>query len=276
MIRIGTSGFSYDDWKGRFYPDSIKKADMLRYYARQFNTCEINSSYYTIPGEASFAGMARKTPDDFEFVVKAHKDMTHAKQPERELFEIFLGSIGPLKHEGKFGCVLAQYPQSCHYSDENKDRLLQFRDWIGDTTTVIEFRSADWVRDETFDLLRELNFGFCSVDEPHLEGLMPGVTAATSDIGYVRFHGRNYRQWHQHEQAHERYNYLYSEEELQPWVPKVTDIEHKTAKTYVFFNNHYQGKSAQNARMFAAMLGMELPQLETVEPGGQMTLGEGF
>jgi len=105
---------------------------------------------------------------------------------------------------------------------------------------------------------------------------MPDVTAATSQIGYVRFHGRNVKQWFNHEHPHQRYDYLYNEEELKPWVPKVTDIERKTSKTYVFFNNHYQGKSAQNARMFAAMLGMDLPNLEMSEPGGQMTLGEGF
>ncbi len=276
MIRIGTSGFSYDDWKGHFYPQNLAKKDMLGYYARVFNTTEINSSYYNIPGEASFAGMARKTPDDFEFVVKAHKDMTHAQQPDKNLFDIFLGSIGPLVDAGKFGCVLAQYPNGYRYSEENKDRLRQFRDWIGDTPTVIEFRNADWLNDDTFSLLRELNFGFCAVDEPQLRNMMPDVTAATSQIGYVRFHGRNVKQWFNHEHPHQRYDYLYNEEELKPWVPKVTDIERKTSKTYVFFNNHYQGKSAQNARMFAAMLGMDLPNLEMSEPGGQMTLGEGF
>lgn len=276
MVRIGTSGFSYDDWKGHFYPQRLAKKDMLDYYARVFNTTEINSSYYAIPGAASFASMAKKTPDDFEFVVKAHKDMTHVEKPDRTLFDIFLGSIQPLKDAGKFGCILAQYPNGCHYTDENKTKLREFRDWIGDTPTVVEFRNSDWVNEDTFELLRELNFGFCSVDEPHLKGLMPGVTAATSNIGYVRFHGRNAANWFNHEESYQRYDYLYSEEELAPWVPKVTDIEHKTSKTYVFFNNHYQGKSAQNARMFAAMLGMDLPLLEMVEPGGQMTLGEGF
>lgn len=274
MVRIGTSGFSYDDWKGRFYPSRLAKKDMLGYYARVFDTTEVNSSYYAIPGAASFAGMAKKTPDNFEFVVKAHKDMTHVDKPDRELFEIFLGSVQPLKEAGKFGCVLAQYPNGCHYSEENKDKIRQFRDWIGDTSTVIEFRNADWVNEDTFALLKELNFGFCSVDEPRLNTLMPSVVEATSNIGYVRFHGRNAANWFKHEESYQRYDYLYNEEELRGWVPKVTDLESMTAKTYVFFNNHYQGKSAQNARMFASMLGMDLPLLETVEPGGQMSLGE--
>lgn len=276
MIRIGTSGFSYDDWKGQFYPERTAKKDMLAYYARCFNTTEINSSYYAIPGAASFAAMAKKTPDDFEFVVKAHKDMTHVENPDPKLFDIFLGSIQPLREAGKFGCVLAQYPWSFRNTPESVVKLREFRDRIGDLPTVMEFRNADWVSEDTFGLLRELDFGFCAVDEPHLKGLMPPVTAATSGIGYVRFHGRNAKNWWKHEESYQRYDYLYSEEELTEWVPKVADLDGQTSKTYVFFNNHYQGKSAQNARMFASLLGMDLPLLETVEPGGQMSLGEGF
>jgi len=265
MILIGTSGFSYDDWKGRFYPEHIDKRDMLAYYARSFNTTEINASYYAIPGAASFAAMARKTPDDFQFVVKAHKDMTHIEEPQREVFDAFVGSIQPLRDAGKFGCMLAQFPWGFKCTAENGTKLREFREMAGDLPTVIEFRNADWVNDETFDLLRELDIGFCSVDEPHLKGLMPPVAAATSSIGYVRFHGRNAKSWWHHEEAYQRYNYLYSEEELGPWVPKVRGLEGDTSKTYVFFNNHYQGKSVQNARMFAKLLGMELPLSETVE-----------
>ncbi len=242
----------------------MAKKDMLDYYARRFKTTEINSSYYAIPGAASFAGMARKTPDDFEFVVKAHKDMTHGEELQPEIFDIFRGATQPLREAGKFGCMLAQFPWSFRHNDENVGKLRQFREMVGDLPTVIEFRNAEWVSDETFGLLRELDFGFCSVDEPHLKGLMPPVAAATSNIGYVRFHGRNAKKWWQHDQPHERYDYLYSEEELQPWVPKVRDIEADTSKTYVFFNNHYRGKSAQNAQMFAKLLGLELP-LESVQ-----------
>lgn len=265
MILIGTSGFSYDDWKGRFYPERISKKDMLPFYARQFNTTEINASYYAIPGASSFAGMAKKTPDGFEFVVKAHKDMTHIEEPQREVFEIFLGSIQPLREAGKFGCMLAQFPWSFKCTEENSARLRDFRDLLGDLPTVIEFRNVDWVNEDTFGLLRELNFGFCSVDEPHLKGLMPPVAAATSSVGYVRFHGRNAKNWWKHEESYQRYDYLYSEEELGDWIPKVADIEAQTTKTYVFFNNHYQGKSAQNARMFAQMLGLPMPLSETVD-----------
>lgn len=275
MIYIGTSGFSYDDWKGFFYPEKLNTKDMLKYYAHQFPAVEINSSYYAIPGARSFASMVDKTPDGFKFAVKAHKDMTHAENPDPNAFDMFLGAITPLQEAGKFGCMLAQYPWGFKKTPENKDELRRFRERVGDLPTVIEFRNAEWVEPETFQLLTELNFGFCSVDEPHLKGLMPDVTAVTSSIGYVRFHGRNAQKWWKHDQAYERYDYLYSEEELQEWVPKVENVSLQASDTYLFFNNHFQGKAANNARMLARMLGLPLPTEELAgEP--QLSFGDDF
>jgi len=275
MICIGTSGFSYDDWKGHFYPERIAKKDMLGYYAAVFNTVEVNSTYYAIPPAYTFETMMRKTPDGFTFAVKAHKDMTHAETAQPESFSSFIDSVRPIVDSGKLGCVLAQFPWSFRCSEENAVRLREFRERVGELPTVVEFRNAEWVNEGTFSLLRELGLGFCSVDEPALKGLMPRVAAATSGIGYVRFHGRNAQKWWKHEESYERYNYLYTDEELGEWVPKVHDLEGKTERTYVFFNNHYQGKSAQNARMFAKMLGLNLPAGAGVE-SAQMTLGDGF
>ena len=272
MLYWGTSGFSYDDWKGHFYPDRIGKKDMLCYYTRLFNAVEINSTYYAIPGAKSFYGMAVKTPEHFRFVVKAHRDMTHSTDSDSRSFDSFIGAITPLQEAGKLGCILAQFPWSFKRTKENEIRLREFREKIESLPAVVEFRNADWVVSDTFHLLRELNFGFCCVDEPELKGLMPKVTATTSDVGYVRFHGRNAKDWWQHEQAYQRYNYLYSGEELAEWVPRVKEIGERAKDIYLFFNNHYQGKSAQNAKMFASMLGVSVPEaLETI--GEQLTLG---
>lgn len=273
MIYIGTSGFSYDDWKGRFYPEGISRRDMLAYYAARFNAVEINSSYYALPGAASFASMARRTPEGFRFAVKAHKDMTHAESPDAEMFDRFLDSIRPLRDAGKLGCALAQFPWSFKRTPRNVELLREFRERVGDLPTVVEFRNADWVNDETFGLLRELGLGFCSVDEPGLKGLMPPVAEATSDVGYVRFHGRNAAKWWKHEQAYERYDYLYTEDQLSEWIPRVTRIDSRARETYVFFNNHYQGKSAENARMFARMLGMQEPPNHGSGDSPQLTFG---
>lgn len=260
MIYIGTSGFSYDDWKGHFYPEHISKKDMFAYYTSCFNTVEINSTYYLIPPARTFAPMDRKTPKDFKFVVKAHKDMTHIEKPLKTTFDSFLESIKPLNESGKLGCILAQYPWSFKYSPENIEKLTDFKSRVGDISTVIEFRNSEWLNEEVFTLLRKLNIGFCCVDEPELKGLLPRITQVTSNIGYVRFHGRNAKDWWEHEHAYQRYDYLYTEDELQEWVPKVESIQQSAETTYLFFNNHYQGKSAQNAGMFAKMLNINIPK----------------
>ena len=273
MIYIGTSGFSYEDWKGYYYPEHIAKKDMLPYYAQEFPAVEVDSTYYAIPGPATFVAMDRKTPKDFRFVVKAHKDMTHAEEPNPDAFDAFTKAIEPLRESGKLGCVLAQLPWSFKATPGNLERLRSIRYMLGTLPTVIEFRNAEWVGEETFALLRELDLGFCCVDEPRLHGLMPPVAAATSEIGYVRFHGRNAKQWWKHEQAYQRYDYLYSEDELREWVPKTREIMDQAADTYLFFNNHYQGKSAQNAKMFAQMLNLKLPG-EVHYHGRQMTLDQ--
>ena len=253
-IRIGTSGFSYDDWRGYFYPEEIRKVDMLRYYASRFDAVEINSSYYNIPSPDTFARMADKTPDRFEFVVKAFKDITHSPDADISVFHDFISSIYPLRESGKLGCVLAQYPWGFKKSSVNMERLHQLREEFGDIPVVVEFRNFSWVGEDTYDLMRSLNLGFCCIDEPMIRGLMPRVAIATSRIGYVRFHGRNAEKWWDHNEGWERYDYLYSETELSEWIPMVADICTETEKTYVFFNNHYHGKSAQNAHLFARML----------------------
>jgi uncharacterized protein YecE (DUF72 family) len=253
-IRVGTSGFSYDDWKGAFYPEKIGKGDMLSFYGEQFRTVEVNMSFYAIPAPSAFAGMARKTPDGFEFVVKAPKDLTHAPEVDPEVFTRFIGSIQALADSGKLGCVLAQYPWSFKKTEENAGRIRQLREAFGELPVVVEFRNIEWLGKYTFELLKENHLGFCCVDEPDLKGLMPGVVAATSSVGYVRFHGRNAEKWWQHEESWQRYDYLYSSDELKEWVPKVHDLQSVTGKTYLFFNNHYQGKAAKNALAFAAML----------------------
>jgi uncharacterized protein YecE (DUF72 family) len=258
-ILIGTSGFSYEDWRGYFYPQELPKKEMLNYYAEHFPTVEVNATYYSLPHPATFYQMARKVPPGFEFVVKAHKDMTHAAEFLPDAFQQFRAALEPLREAGMLGCVLAQYPWSFKAIPENRNALQQLRVELPELPVVVEFRNAGWVSDDTFALLRELQFGFCCVDEPHLKGLMPRIVKATSPIGYVRFHGRNADKWWRHEQAYERYDYLYSEEELAEWVPKIRDLSEETEKTYLFFNNHYEGKAGQNAQMMAQLLNLTLP-----------------
>lgn len=262
-ILIGTSGFSYDDWRGFFYPKDLPKREMLPYYAGVFPTVEVNATYYTLPHPATFLQMSRKVPDDFLFAVKAHRDMTHSGgELNEEAFAGFRRALDPLLERGMLGCVLAQFPWSFKPTADNEAYLRTFREQLPDVPTVVEFRNAAWVSDRTLNLLRELGMGFCCVDEPGLKGLMPRIAASTSPIGYVRFHGRNAQKWWKHDHAWERYNYLYSEEELQSWVPKIQGLAEETDRLFVFFNNHYEGKAGQNARVLAQLLNLTLPGVE--------------
>jgi uncharacterized protein YecE (DUF72 family) len=267
-ILLGTSGFSYEDWRGFFYPEALPKREMLAYYAQHFPTVEVNASYYAMPGAATFEQMSRKVPEGFTFVVKANKEMTHAEALRPVVFSQFREALAPLLDRGNLGCVLAQFPWSFRHDAAGREYLQEFRELIGDVATVVEFRNSAWVgpstgvRDETFALLRELGLGFCCVDEPRLKGLMPPIVAATSPIGYVRFHGRNAAKWWRHEHPYERYDYLYTEDELAEWAPRIQSLAEETERTYVFFNNHYQGKAGQNARMMANLLNLALPLAE--------------
>src|SRR5437660_12606963 len=258
MIYIGTSGYSYQDWKGPYYPENIKDNEMLPFYAKDFNATERNYTYYRMPAARTLAAMASKVPEGFVFTIKAPKELTHQSEEEGgrslENFTMFRQALQPLVDEGKFGAVLAQFPNSFKPTPENRDYLSVFRDRMGDLPVVVEFRNAAWVTDETMELLRENNLGYCCVDEPHLKGLIPPIAVATAPIAYVRFHGRNAQKWWRHDEAYERYSYSYKPEELQEWVPKIEKLENTAKETFVFTNNHYQGQAVQTANQLKELL----------------------
>ncbi len=243
MIRLGVSGWSYDDWIGPVYPANLPKRDWLPFIAQQVDTLEVNVTYYRVPGQKTIDGWVERTPEGFLFAVKAHQSLTHERRSPD--FKAFSDSLGPLIKSGKLACVLAQFPYSFGASDQNRAYLLSLRDGLQDMPVVIEFRNRSWLVDTTFDLLEELRLGFCAVDEPQLKNLMPPVVKATGPVGYVRFHGRNSEKWWQHEAAWERYDYTYRPEELQEWLPKLKQLEADTDVTLVYANNHYRGQSLQ-------------------------------
>jgi uncharacterized protein YecE (DUF72 family) len=249
VLKVGTAGYKYEDWVGRVYPANLRERDFLPYLSQFVDCVEINASFYSLLSPYTYKSMVRKTRDDFEFIVKAHKAFSHEPDKVSEVLQPFKESLQPLIDAGKLGCVLVQFPQRFHNTPENRDHLQKVVDWLGDFPLVVEFRHISWVHESVFDFLKQLGVGFVCVDEPKLPGLMPPVTVATSPIGYVRFHGRNAEKWHHHEHAWERYDYLYSEDELREWIPKLKQLVQQTEKTYAIFNNHWQGKGFVNAQM---------------------------
>lgn len=263
MIRIGTSGFSYDDWEGPFYPEGMPARDRLSHYAGTFDTVEIDSSYYGIPKASTLAAMAAKTPAGFLFCVKAFQGMTHSREDNAAVFRQFIEALAPWIEQARLGCVLAQFPSSFRNISSNRDYLCLLRERMGDVPTVVEFRHRDWITHGTLDLLRAQGLGFCCVDQPRFESLVPPLAAATSRIAYVRFHGRNAAKWWRHEHAWERYDYRYSAEELAPWIPRIEQLAAESEVVFVYANNHWMGQAIDTARQLRLMLGREGPAPQT-------------
>jgi len=252
-IRIGTSGYSFADWIGPFYPAGIQKGKMLDYYVGHFNTVEINSTYYRIPEKYVFYHLDKKTPEGFEFIAKLNKDTTHSPVKKTEALDGLLGALNPLQESGKLKGLLAQFPWGFKSSETNLAYIRDIRSKCRHIPLFVEFRHASWDREDVFEFLKNNDIGYCCVDEPPLAGLMKKQSVSTTDTGYVRFHGRNAKTWWDSSQG-DRYDYLYNERELEEWLQRIRLLRNKTSKTYIFFNNCHQGHAVKNAKMLIDML----------------------
>jgi len=246
---LGTSGWSYKEWVGPFYP---KAAKMFSYYARFFNTAEINSTFYRYPSKATIYGLYRSSPRDFLFSAKLPRLITHDKRldpalkVENDLLR-FLELLNPLKASGKLGCLLIQLPPSFVY-ERDHGNLEAFLGMLPkDYEFAAEFRDYSWMRNDTRELLKKHNVAYCIVDEP----LLPPEVHVTADFAYFRWHGRGTRPW---------YDYRYSREELHEWVPRVEKTRDKVEKIYGYFNNHYHGYAVENCIEILEMLNAAKPE----------------
>jgi len=262
-IKIGTSGFSFDDWVGVIYPPGLNRREWLTYYEKElgFSALEINYTYYAMPSVKTLSAMSGKTSPRFEFVIKAHKSMTHELWEDKERtvardnaneFTAFVESLKPLREENKLTAVLAQFPYFFYKNEKSFDYLARFRDRMGDIPTIIEFRNRAWHGEDAFVFLTDAGLGYCVVDEPKIKGLLPYFPTATTNLAYFRFHGRN-PDWY-NAPVETRYNYLYSESEIKELLPGILEVAGKVTKTMAFFNNCHAGQAAKNAIELARML----------------------
>lgn len=260
-VKIGTSGFSYDDWVGKVYPENIKKGDMLNFYAHELgmDIVELNYTYYTMPTAKGLEGMISKVPEDFSFVIKAHSSMTHEIRGSdgsyirnEEAFDKYLAGIAPLIDGEHLKCVLAQFPLKFRKSDAAIEHLKWFAGMIKPARLTVELRNREWLTQSVFNLLKSLDVSFCVVDEPNLPRLMPFQPVATADLAYFRFHGRN-RNWF-NVPTNVRYDYLYSDEELRQFIEPIGKVSKEAQETLIFFNNHFQGSAIENAKTLKKIL----------------------
>ena len=255
QILIGTSGFYYDDWKINFYPRDLAKQNYLEYYAENFSILELNFSYYRLPVASQSKQMIDRTSGKLKFVIKTHRHITHEISGDSisTTLPLFLKGISPFMEEDVLGSVLLQFPQSFHYTSGNRLYLKSLIEALSPVPLSVEFRQKDWLKKSVYETLTELGTGFVCVDEPSLPSLIPPVTVNTSDTGYIRFHGRNKKSWYGTD-SRTRYDYLYTEDELKEWIPKIRKLAGKTKEVFVFFNNHAGAQAVTNARMLINLL----------------------
>ncbi|MGE5631275.1 MAG: DUF72 domain-containing protein [Caulobacteraceae bacterium] len=256
MIYVGTSGYSYKDWIGPFYPEGVKPGDMLSIYSGVFGFTEINSTYYKIPNSFMFYNMQKKTGDEFVFTVKLHQSMTHSRDATDKDYNDFIKAVDVLQQAGKLGCLVAQFPYSFHCSKENMDYMLRLKERFIDCDIAVEFRNSRWVNEENFEFLRQNSLGYVCVDEPSIAGLPDRQAVSTSRVSYIRFHGRNDEKWWNHNEAYERYDYLYKEDELEQWKNKIRKLEEESENCFISFNNHFRAQAVINGIMLKKMLGI--------------------
>jgi uncharacterized protein YecE (DUF72 family) len=258
MIRVGPAGWSYKDWEGIVYPaEKPKGFDPLSYLAQYFNTIEINSSFYGPPRPATaktWAARIRHNPE-FRFTAKLWEAFTHKRNASAEDEGAFKDGLAPLAAAERLGALLLQFPWSFSFDAENRQYLLEIQRRFREFPLVLEVRHASWSAPEVLDLLAELDIGLANIDQPLFKRSIKPGAEVTAPIGYVRLHGRNYQNWFSpNADVRERYDYLYSVDELEPWVDRIKTVSCKATDTYAVKNNHHVAKAVTNALEISSLL----------------------
>ena len=269
-LRIGTSGWNYPTgkgtWNGIFYPlpeDRERGFDELRFYSERFNTVEVNSTFYGQPRANAALGWVKRTPRNFEFAVKLYQKFTHPGMAidrtavAQADVDAFKGGIEPLAAAGKLGPLLMQFPFSFQRTSEAVEYLNWLLNAFCDYVPAVELRHRSWsdAQEETRELLNQYRATWVQIDEPKFESsIRQDLSAGDSDVYYLRFHGRNAKEWWDHAESEDRYNYFYSEEELEPIVNKARQARELKKKVYLLMNNHFSAQSIANAATLKKML----------------------
>ncbi|HEY7217851.1 MAG TPA: DUF72 domain-containing protein [Candidatus Binatia bacterium] len=289
-ILIGTSGYSYSGappkgWYGAFYPEKKSKSfDELKYYAQIFNTCEINNTFYRPPSPAVAKGWADKTPDDFSFAIKLWQKFTHPMKisrnqadepwepPSQSDFDEFRAGILPLADAGKLGALLLQYPAGFHCSPANMEKVESTLRRFYDYPKVVELRHESWSEKsaEIKALLLENRASGVLIDEPKFSTSIRQEGQAIGEIFYFRAHGRNAKAWWNPKESWERYDYLYSREEIKKHAERIKTATSAPGvkKAFAFYNNHARANAPANAIMLSQELGV---RLKAMPPEGMVS-----
>jgi len=286
-IRVGTCSWADEALSKHFYPPGTPPAERLAFYADHFDSVEVDSTYYRLPAEEMVQRWAERTPERFVMHIKAFGLMTRhpvkleqlptdlrddapvdekgrVDRPPREyraeVFRRFLAALEPLRAQEKLGGILFQFPSYVVRKEASLDYLRWAREQLGDDEMLVEFRHSSWftddARDETLSFLEDIGATHVVVDAPRIEGaknVAPTVLGLTSPTLYVRFHGRNAGTWNKRGgSAAERFDYLYSDDELSEWVPPLRELGGKADQAFAFFNNNSSSPDGRGGRIAQA------------------------
>jgi uncharacterized protein YecE (DUF72 family) len=252
-IYIGPAGWSYPDWKRILYPEPRPKGfHEATFLAEFFNTIEINTSFYHPMQPAHAEQWIERVAANpkFLFTAKLWRNFTHDDSPTAAAVALVRAGFDILQNAQRLGAMLLQFPFSFHHTPETMKRLTVLLDQFHDYPLVVEVRHSSWAKKEFYDFLHQRRVGFCNIDQPVIGRSIVPSERVTSPIGYVRLHGRRYDTWFSDDAdspPSERYNYLYSAAELEPWAKRIEHVAETADKTFVVTNNHFQAKGIVNA-----------------------------
>jgi uncharacterized protein YecE (DUF72 family) len=275
-VRLGTCSFADEGLVKSWYPRGISTSKArLAYYAERFDTVEVDSPYYHLPDPAVTGRWAQRTPPEFVFHVKAHASMTGHEPAEQErAFAEFRASLEPLELSGKLRGILLQYHPRFVKSDEAKEELSRVRALLDPLVPLVEFRHRSWLeedeRADTLGFLERSGIAYVSVDAPRTRAsnVVPPVAAATHRVAYIRFHGRNVMTWNiRSEKSWQRFDWMYSAEELAEWVEKLARLADEADEVYALFNNNRDDFAPRSAAILRDLLERAgIPAAGGIEP----------
>ncbi len=253
-IWVGTSGYGYHEWVGPVYPEGTPAEDYLSLYEGLFPTVELNFSYYRMPTADQLTHMLLDS-QKLIFSIKANDTLTHRIDPLswKDRAAEFRRALGPLADSGRLGAVLFQFPFSFHYDIDRRRYLDSLCRSMASLPLVVEFRNPQWYNNRLIEGLRSRGITLAGLDLPTLQDLPPVMDVITSPLAYLRFHGRNGETWWGSDSA-SRYDYLYSEVELESFVQRIRALSGRSERIFVYFNNHRRGQAVKNGLRLVEML----------------------
>ncbi|HEX4825002.1 MAG TPA: DUF72 domain-containing protein [Candidatus Polarisedimenticolaceae bacterium] len=266
MTYVGVAGWDYPDWAGIAYPATAHRGfDRLSWLARFVDVVEINSTFYRPASPKTAESWAKRGAkrSGFRFTAKAHRAWTHepwddAAAVVRPTFE----GLAPLRASGLLGALLVQFPQSFHWTETNRGRVGRLVDAASGWPVVVETRHVSWDDDAAAAWIHRLGAGWCVVDQPRMSSTAPPRPRVTSEVGYLRLHGRNAANWFAEDAGRDaRYDYLYAESELGPLAETARGMSRSAHAVYAIANNHFRGQALANALQLKHLIQGVVPEV---------------